>query len=401
MSHAIAGGGIAALAAIRAIRRVDAAARITLVSAEDPCCYFRPMTPLVVRGERRPEDLRPEADALAGVRVVTGRATSLDAAARVLGVEGGERIPYERLLIATGSSPCVPEIAGVGEPNVHYLRTLADALALREAARPGAAAVVLGGGFVGIKTAEALAQRGVAVTVVEREGQILLPRLDAAGAALVAAALEARGIALALRDTIAEILPRGRGVRLASGRALASDFVCIAVGVRPSVAWLAGSGVAVEKAVVVDERGQTSLPGVYAAGDVAQIRDPVSGRSVVSALWTNAVQMGRVAGTNMAGGTAAWAGGPEVFNAAEIEGVPMVSVGEVLAEGERAHRVRRGPVYRKLVLDGDVLSGAIFLGEVRNAGVYSALIAARTPLGRLKDKALAGTLTYADVALGR
>lgn len=404
MNYVIAGGGIAALSAIRAIRTQDPAGAVTVVSAENPGFYYRPMTPLVVRGERESAELLQTPDALAGVRVIHGRVAALDTSRRLVGIEGEEPLPYDRLLIATGSSPRVPDIPGVAERNVHYLRTLEDALALRAAAKPGGAAVVLGGGFVGIKAATALAQRGLRVTVVEKEPQILLPRLDAAGARIVAAALEARGITLLARETIAEILPEARGVRLASGRLLACDFVCIAVGVRPNIDWLAGSGVEVDKAVVVDEGMRTTAAGVCAAGDVVQTRDPSSGKVVVSALWTNAVQMGRVAGTTLAGGKGVYPGGPEVFNASEIEGLPLISVGEVLADGgggREVFRKRSGSMYRKLVFEGDVLTGAIFIDNVCHAGVYAALISSRRSLGGLKAKAVEGTLTYADAAMLR
>ncbi|MHB8835039.1 MAG: NAD(P)/FAD-dependent oxidoreductase [Candidatus Methylomirabilia bacterium] len=402
MNYLIAGGGIAALSAIRAIRARDPAGSVTVVSAEDPGFYFRPMTPLVVRGEREAGELLQGPDALAGVNVICGRVASLDTVRRLVGVEGRESLAYDRLLIATGSSPCVPDIPGVNERNVHYLRTLEDAVALRRAAAHGGAVVILGGGFVGIKLATALAHRGLRVTVVEKESQILLPRLDAAGAQIVSSALEARGVTLLVRETITEILPGARGVRLASGRTLACDFVCIAVGVRPNVDWLTGSGVTVDRAVVVDEGLRTTVAEVCAAGDVVQTLDQVSGKVVVSALWTNAVQMGRVAGITMTGGKGVYPDGLEVFNASEIEGLPLISVGEVLAEsggGREVHRQRRGPAYRKLVFADNVLTGAIFIGDVRHAGVYAALISSRRPLGRLKAKAVAGTLTYADTAL--
>lgn len=402
MNYLIAGGGIAALSAIRAIRTLDSEGSVTVVSAEDPGFYYRPMTPLVVRGEREAGELLQSPDALAGVKVIRGRVASLDSARRLVGIEGGEPLGYDRLLIATGSSPRVPDIPGVSGRNVHYLRTLEDAVALRRAAKPGGAAVVLGGGFVGIKVATALAHLGIRVTVVEREPQILLPRLDAEGARIVAAALEARGIVLLTQDTIAEIIPGARGIRLASGTALDCDFVCIAVGVRPNVDWLVGSGVAVDQAVVVDEGLRTTVAEVCAAGDVVQTRDPVTGKVVVSALWTNAVQMGRVAGTTMTGGKGVYPGGSEVFNATEIEGLPLISVGDVLAEsgaGREVHRRRQGKRYRKLVFADDVLTGAIFVDDVSHAGVYASLIASRRPLGELKAKAVGGTLSYLDVAL--
>ncbi len=235
--------------------------------------------------------------------------------------------------------------------------------------------------------------------MVEQQAHILLPRLDKEGAALVAERLEARGVSFILNETAREILPGGKGVILESGRLLACDFVCIAVGVKPNIGWLMGSGLATDKALVVDGNLQTSREGIYAAGDVVQIRDLVTGRPVVSGLWGNAVEMGKVAGANMAGGKIRYPGGLEIMNAAEIEGIPLVSVGLVLPRedsGYEIHRRSGKQGYRKLVFRDDVLAGAIFVGDIEGSGVYTALIEAGKHLGPLKEKAIQGEISFAD-----
>ncbi|MDH3329890.1 MAG: FAD-dependent oxidoreductase [Desulfobulbaceae bacterium] len=399
MNYTIVGGGIAAVTALKAISEYDPECQITVISEEKHCFYYRPMTPLIIKGDKERDDLLHDHEGIGHINLIHDRATSLDADNCEVTLQGGQKVGYDRLLIATGSSPLIPQIPGVGEKNVHYLRTLKDAMGLREAAKIGQQAVIMGGGYVGIKKAEALAHQGIDVTLVEKEEHILLPRLDAQGAALVAEKLAARGVNLIMKDTIVEIKPEAKGVKLASGIELEADFVCIAVGVRPNIDWLRGSGIEMEKAIVVNELMQTTRDGIYAAGDVVQIKDLVTGNTVVSALWTNAVEMGKVAGVNMAGGRIKYPGGLEVLNASEIEGIPIVSIGHVLADdknGLEVYRSQHQQNYMKLAMRDDVLTGAIFIGNIENAGIYTALIKTGKPLGPLKEKAINRSLNYAD-----
>lgn len=401
MQYVIVGGGIAAVSAVKEIQEYDQESHITVISEEKHCFYYRPLTPLVIKGDKERDELLHDHEGL-DIHLVHGRATSLNPQAREVILADGKKIPYEKLLIATGSSPLIPDIRGITEPNVYYLRTLADAQGLREAAKNAKKAVILGGGFVGIKKAEALAHHGIKVTVVEKENQILLPRLDGDGETMIAERLASNGVTFILGDTINEILPGAKGVKLASRNELNCDMVCIAVGVRPNIGWLDGSGIKTDKAILIDETMQTSLEGVYAAGDVVQIEDLVTGRDVVSALWTNAVEMGKFAGANMAGGKLKYPGGLEILNATEIEGMPIVSVGNVLAEESGATSVfrRKGPEsYRKLVITDDVLSGAIFIGDIEQAGLYTSIIKTGRKLGALKERVISNTLSYADYYL--
>lgn len=398
MEYTIIGGGIAAYAALKAIRNLDRESRVTVVSAEEHCFYYRPMTPLVVKGDKERDDLL-YTEKLPDFHTVHEKATCLDPKARTITLGQGTPLSYDRLLIATGSSPVIPAIEGIHGDNVYYLRTLADAEKLRDDARRAKTAVIIGGGLVGVKKAVALKQTGLEVTIIEQQDQILLPRLDRQGAAIVAAKLTDEGITILTGATAAAIDSTAKEVTLRSGATLAADLLCVAVGVKPNLAWLADSGLTMEKALVVDERMQTSAEHVYAAGDVVQTRDLITGRAMVSALWTNAVDMGRIAGFNMAGGKMKYPGSLEIMNATEIEKLAMISVGDIEPEGpgfEIASR-RDGESYRKLVFRNDTLAGAVFLGNIDRAGIYTALIKSGRPLGNLKDKAIRGTLNYLDV----
>jgi len=397
MQYVIVGGGIAACSALKVIREYDTAGRITVISEEEHCFYYRPMTPLVVKGDKERDEILFD-EHLPEFQTIQGRAISLDAGKKEMALQGGGTVSFDRLLIATGSSPVVPEIPGIHEKNVHYLRTLKDAYALKDAARNAKKAIILGGGLVGIKKAVALRHAGLEVTVVEQLDHILLPRLDREGADIMAARLAAKGIRIIPSTTIVEIMPEARGVKLSTGETLVCDMVCVAVGVKPNIDWLKESGLTIDKALVVDEKMQTSMEGVYAAGDVVQTTDCVTGRTVISALWTNAVDMGKVAGANMGGGKIKYPGSLEVLNATEIEGIAMVSAGDIMAATPGSETVirRADGAYRKLVFRDEVLTGAILIRDVERAGLYTALIKTGAPIRPFKEKVVDGSLTYLD-----
>lgn len=398
MAYTIVGGGAAAVSALKALRERDPRGPVTVVSEEEHNFYYRPMIPLVVTGDRGGEDLFFHGDTAAGIDFIHDRAVSLDPANREINLFSGRRLAFDRLLIATGSSPVVPDVPGVREENVFVLRSLSDGLSLQERAGEADRAVIAGGGFVGIKLAQALSRQGISVTVAEQADRILFPRIDYEAAAIVEKRLARTGITCLTGVTITGILEGGRGVELADGRTLRADLVCLAVGVRPNIDWLGGSGLAMERALRVDARMQTNIPGIYAAGDVVESIDPVTRRTVVNGLWSQAVTMGRTAGTNMAGGKMKYGGSLEVLNATDIDGLPLISVGDVLAGGNDYEVIKdlRRDVYRKLVFKDDTLAGYIFLGDIDRAGIYTALLRSRRPLGPLKKKMINRTITCAD-----
>lgn len=393
MQYVIVGGGIAAASAIKSIRATDLQGTIMVVCREKPF-YYRPMIPLIIDGSISEADITFPDDfaTVQGVEVVSDQAISLTPGKKKLMLASGNMLNYEKILIATGSRPLIPNIPGI--ENAFTLRTLEDAHKIREAAVGAKKAAILGAGLVGIKAALALSKQGLQATIIEELPQILYPRLDQKGAAIVQARLEQKGIRVITNDSFSAVL--STGAKLTSGAAVDADMVILAAGTCPNTEWLDGSGVNLEQAVVVDENMKTSVEDCYAAGDVVQGLELLEQRPVVSALWTHAVDMGKAAGVNMAGGKRRYPGLLSVMNATEIEGIPMISAGAVADESGEVLAANEHDSYRKLIFRDDRLIGAIFMGRITRAGTYVNLIKNQLPLGKLKDKALKGKLSYAD-----
>jgi len=259
----------------------------------------------------------------------------------------------------------------------------------------------MGGGLVGTKAAVALKHLGLRVTIIEKQGQVLPGRLDARGSGIVSDAIKAAGIEIITDDLIAEVI-RDAGavtsVRLSSGRSVEAGLVIVAVGSRPNVEVFRNSGIKINRGMLINENLQTNFPDIYAAGDVVEYADLITGMPSVSALWGNAEEMGRLAGKNMAGGNIKYGGFLSVMNATDILGIPVVSVGLIEPEGGEYEVVVQDDIdrYRKLVFKGDTLVGTVLIGDVTNAGVYTNVIKNRVPLGHLKAKAMKEGIEYID-----
>lgn len=396
MDYLIVGGSIAGRRAARVIRQHDPAAEITIISGEREF-YSRPMLPWILDGTKRkeeivfPKDFKQTEEA----RVIHDQVDRLDTKEKSVHLATGTVLSYDRLLIATGRSPLPLDVPG-GERG-HTLRTIKDALGVHESLQTARSAVVVGGGFVGVKASIALRKRGLRVTLVEELPQILSPRLDATGAEIVSDKLDLLGINVRTETAAAEVLPEH--VRLTSGELLDADLVVIAIGSSPNKDWLKGSGIRVNLGVQVDEHLQTSVPGVYAAGDVVEAQELLSGQTEVSGLWTNAAEMAKIAGANMAGKEYGYPGFLAVMNATEIEGVPIVTVGDIMGEGDEIHTRRSADGYRKLAFRNGHLVGALFMGSIYKAGIYTALIKNRIPLNGLKSRTIEGKLNYGDLVI--
>ncbi len=408
MRYVILGGSIAGLSAVRAIRGQDKGSEIVLVSDESTGPYFRPLIPMLIDGSKNEADLAVPDDPLKQleVNVCVRAAERVDTKTKTVYLSGRKKLAYDRLLIATGARPALPKVPGLAPDRMFVMRTMADARVLAKAAKEARQVVVIGGGMVGVKTASALRHlsNALQVTIVEQEDHILPLRLDQDGAAIVQKALERQGIACITASTVerAEAAKNGQLVlSLKGSKKLAANLVVAATGVRPNTEFLKGSSIKTGKGVLVDGRLMTSAKDVYAAGDVVKCKDAVSGRSFTSALWTNAADMGRQAGRNMAGGKAEGIEALPVMNAAEIAGVPMVSAGQVEpGKGFEVGVTRENGSLRKVVMQKDRVVGMAFVGDIRNAGVYVNMIRHRIPVVGMKERFLKGMATYADVLAG-
>jgi len=393
MRYVIVGNGAAGNAAAQAIRRRDPASDVTIISDEARKAYYRPLIPLLIDQERPPESLyREEMHLAPKVNVLLGRrVTRVDTVTRNILLDSGQVIPYDRLLLATGASPARPPITGLDGPGVFFLRTWDDALAIRQAAAQARRAAIVGGGRIGMKCAFALRHLGLQVTVVEMLDRVVPLQFDAVAGEIFNQAVRSQGIDLVLGQSAHEVVrQRGQvvGLVLANGQCLEADLVVVAVGVRPNIDLAQQAGIKVQRGIVVDKYLCTSAPDVYAAGDVVEIIDLATGQKVVSGIWTNAAEMGRIAGENMAGGQAEYEGGFAVLNALELADIPVISIGLLEpppGDGYRVFAWRRGDTYRKLVFKGNILVGALLVGDILGAGVFTALIKRRADLKGMAD----------------
>ena len=390
MRHVILGNGPAGVVAAETIRRHAAHDEIVLVGSEPEPPYSRMAIPYLLTGKIGEPGtyLRKEPGHFArlSIRLETARAQAVSGQARTVTFGDGSILPFDRLLIATGASPVRPPIPGLELPGVHTCWTLEDARRILALARPGARVVQMGAGFIGCIILEALASRGVSLAVVEM-GDRLVPRMMGPGAGgMIRRWVERKGIAVHTSARV-EAIHRGHGapleVRLSSGALLQADLVISATGVLPNVGFLQGSGVACQRGVLADERLETSVPGVYAAGDCAEALDVITGERIISAIQPNAVDQASCAALNMVGRGARMQG---VFQLNVLDTLGLISTSFGLWQGVPGGRhVERldeqGFRYLRLEFHDDRLVGANTVGMTEHVGVLRGLIQARVRLG--------------------
>ena len=389
MKYVIIGNSAAGIACVEGIRSADAEGEITIVSDEPFAAYGRPLISYYLLGATdrqrmlyRPADFYEKNK----VRALLGaRAEKLDPAAQKVVLRGGEEIPYDRLLVATGSRPFEPPMEGIdGVKNKFNFMTLQDALSLEKVLSKRKNVLIIGAGLIGLKCLEGILERVKSVSVADMAGRILPSILDDAGAAVVRRELEGKGAKFYLSDSVAKF--EGSTAHLKSGKEISFDILVVAVGVRPNTELVKDAGGEVSRGVVTDEKQQTSLKNVYAAGDCAESFDITSGARKVLALLPNAYRQGYTAGVNMAGGEAAFADAMPL-NAIGFFGSHVLTAGSY--EGESFVQAE-GDVYRKFFCKDGVLKGFILVNSPERAGIYTSLIRNKTPLSEVDFKSLEG-----------
>jgi NAD(P)H-nitrite reductase large subunit len=394
MHHVIVGTGPAGVIAAEGLRAAQPSASVTLIGDEPGAPYSRMAIPYLLAGNIGEDGtrLRPEAghyDAL-GIELRQGKVSAVRPAAGALDLEGGESLAYDRLLIATGSRAWKPPLPGLDLPGVETCWTLADARAIAARAEAGARVVLMGAGFIGCIVLEALARRGVELTVVEVEDRMLPRMMDPVGGDMIKRWCERHGVTVMTSTAVEGLEPAGAGLELAlsDGARRAADLVVCATGVAPNTELLAGSGVEIDQGVLVDEHLESSVPGIYAAGDVAQGPDFSTGARQVHAIQPTAAEHGRIAALNMAGQASAYRGSL-LMNVLNTLGLISSSFGlwQGVEGGESAQVADgQGFKYLRLAFDGDLLVGGLALGLTQHVGVIRGLIQSRVRLGAWKDE---------------
>ena len=382
MKYVIIGGSAAAMGCIEGIRAVDPAGEITLVGREPYPFYGRPLISYLLEGKTTQDKLlayRPADYAeRRGVRILRGvTATAVDAAAHTALLDNGEALPYDRLCIATGSTPFVPPIDGLDSvPCKTAFWTLDDALSLRAmlGEHTDKRVLILGAGLIGLKCAEGIAALAASIDVVDMATRILPAALPEEPAAIVQRHLERHGIRFTLGDSAVRF--EKDTAHLKSGKTIGFDVLVLAVGVRANAALGQAAGCAIARGIVIDSHGRTNQPDIFAAGDCTAQADPDTHELRVLAIWPNAMMQGETAGRCMASGTASF-DHPTLMNATGFMGLHLISADSYEGEALITHTQ---DAYKALYVRDDRLAGFIMLGDIERAGIYTSLVRERTPL---------------------
>ncbi|MDI6757090.1 MAG: FAD-dependent oxidoreductase [Endomicrobiia bacterium] len=405
VKYLIVGAGPAAIAAIEAIRKRDKRGAITIVSSEKEVFYSRPLISYLLADDIGEENLFYRGEdfisANAPLRIIAGApASSINPRDKTAAIAYGRVLKWEKLIIASGGVPIVPP-AILGAKNLRTFTTIEDARRLDADIKSGAKrAVVVGGGFIGLKCAEALVKRGVSVTLVELAMHVLPSLLDDVSAGIFQKNLERHGVSVRTLSSVEKIYDGGKKLKLSGGEVIETDIIISAVGVRPNVSFLEGSLIRMGKGVIVGDDMRSSADGVFAAGDAADVPEFFSGARRAVPIWPVARQTGAIAGENAAGG-AARAAGALTMNSIEVFGLAVISAGSVNPSPDSGTAFLDGaavetadgladlpdgtPRYKKLVFDGGGrLAGFIMLGDVERAGIYTELIKNRASVAAFK-----------------
>ncbi|MBP1763437.1 MAG: FAD-dependent pyridine nucleotide-disulfide oxidoreductase [Firmicutes bacterium] len=382
----IIGNGIAGVSVARLLREKNQDIEIEMITRENVPYYSRINLIEFLAGNLPQENLFVFPDkwyADRNIKLHYGRTVvAIDPHARAVTLDNDEVLPFDQLVIASGSIPFRPPILHIDLPGIFTLRSLADAIAIRSYAAMGAKrAFVLGGGLLGIEAANSLKQLGLDVTVLEPAGRLLAKQLDNEGAAILALLLEERGLQLVLGTGVQAFCGTEKieEVQLSDGRTLPADLVLVSTGVRPDLSCLAGSGIQTDKGVMVDDRMQSNYSGIYAVGDVAQWNEPIWG--IVPA----ALHQAAVVAANIAGEVKEYSGITPA-NTLKVMGVDLAVYGEAQNQQNECEHVRRqdqqNKSYAKIVLKDQCVIGAIVIGNKKVQTILSKMVEARQRMSK-------------------
>ncbi|WP_050411291.1 NAD(P)/FAD-dependent oxidoreductase [Massilia sp. NR 4-1] len=398
----VVGNGMAGMRTVEELLKFDPQHYdITVFGAEPHGNYNRILLSPVLAGEKTVDDIMlntREWYEHHGITLHAGDPVErIDRKRRVVRARSGREVHYDRLLLATGSRPFIIPVPGHQLPGVIAFRDIQDVETMLEAARSHRHAVVIGGGLLGLEAANGLQRQGMDVTVVHVTDALMNQQLDKPAAQLLQKALEGKGLRFMLEAQTSEIVgeDRVRAVRFKDGSEISADLVVMAAGVRPNIALAQQCGLHCERAIVVDDTLQTYDPRVYAVGECVQHRSATFG--LVAPIWEQA----RVCAAHLAG-----AGHRRYVQQAcatrlKVTGVDLYSVGDFIGGEDSEDLVlrdaRRG-VYKRLVLRGNRIAGAVLYGDVQDGPWYFDLIQKRTDISSMRSHLLFGQALCAQAA---
>ena len=422
MRYAIIGPGVAGISAVEAIRSVDRAAEVVMVGDDPHGYYSRPGLAYVLTGEMQDKSLFPKKrDDYTRLKFnfLGAHVTGIDRECKTLLLDGKAPLTYDKLLIATGASAIPLTVPGANLQGVFKLDDLEDARNILKYAKRGRTAVVIGGGITALELTEGLFARGMNVHYLLRGSRYWSNVLDEHESRIVEGRLQAEGVELHFRSEVQEVLGRtGKvtGVRLLNGKIIKCDLVAYAIGIKPRLSLAQSANLAMDRGILVNEFMQTNDPQIYAAGDVAQAYDPLTGRSVLDSLWNPAREQGRIAGLNMAGQAQPYIKSAP-FNVTRLAGLTTTIIGAVghgndedivgIARGD-SETWRQLPdaivaqsgfdVNRvRLLVGEDHLIGAVVMGDQKLSMPLQKIIEEKVNITSIKPKLLVKDARVADV----
>jgi nitrite reductase (NADH) large subunit len=410
MKYIIIGNGIAGIHAAETIRQMDSDSGITMIGDETCLPYCRPMISLVLEGAISPEKLairngdfyeRLTIKPVLGKRVshinVSDRQVIIDET-----LKGGEKtcFSFDKLLIASGADARPIKAEGLNLKNLFYMRGQADVFAMTEALTTAKRALVLGGGLVGFKAAYGLMKQGLNVVMLIKSGYPLSLQVDEPAGNLILRELVKHGLSVRIGTEVISFEGNTHVTKahLSDGSVIDCDMVVIGKGVLPSLSFVPRDQIKVDLGIMVDEHLETSSPGIFAAGDVAEYVDIARKTPWVNAIWPEAVTQGRLAGMNMAGRPVVFKGSLS-RNVIRIFDVDVMTCGLVNPPDDSDYQIinqlnTRKNLYRKLVFKKDILVGMVMVNQIDQGGLFTSLIQNEVPIRISKEAMLTSGFNY-------
>jgi NAD(P)H-nitrite reductase large subunit len=401
-NYVIIGGSAGGIGAIEAIREEDTKGTITVISEEKVPQYSRPMISEFVSREATLDEMKYRDDQFwknNKIKILNGiTAKKIDFTKKQVETDAGDKINYDKLLIATGGKPFVPRMEGGEKKGVFTFTELSSAEGIESKVGQSKTAVVIGGGLIGVSVSEALVKRGIKVTLVELKENILNLILDKTASNIAETVITNAGVTIITGQTVQRIISRQDdptavgGVVMTDNTEIPCDLVIVAIGVIPRTELVKDTSLKINRGIVVDRFMRTNIPDVFACGDVAEAYDFLIEQNRLLPLWPLAYLGGRVAGYNMTGKKVEYDGGTIMSSLKYFE-LPIIAVGDINPQDmsgydELVELKPEKPIYKKILLKNNVIVGFIFLGEIEKAGILFRLLKNHVNVSEIQDSLL-------------
>lgn len=394
LKHVILGNGAAGISAAEKLRQLDEKAEITVISIEDTPVYTKFMLPDYIGGKISKDrlilrNLKYYDENRINLMLET-RVESINTKNKRIKLASGIDIEFDKLLVAVGGSPVVPNIEGLKDSNFFTINSIKDANNIKEKAVEGGKAVIVGAGLTGIETAFALKRLGMKVTLVEREPRILPQQLDSVSADFLVEEIGRQGIEVLLSKNVQRV-DKNR-VEFSDGGSREFAMLLITIGTRPNLDIIRDNGIKSDRGILVDEYMETSVKDVFAAGDVAEMVNKQTGGYVSSYIWPNALAQGKCAAFNMSGQPQEFSCENAVSNAVRLRDIAFISMGMINPDETEFESLvvsdKESNVYKKVVLKDNMVRGMIFVGDISSSNIVGEFIRKGTDVSDIKDMIL-------------